>query len=125
MRLVIPMFLLVLPGCTPPWTYPASAWLGAEVASVAVFGRGLEDLVVSAVSGRDCSIVRLDEGKSYCRPVEAPPAPPEFCTRSLGTADCWSNPAALNGQPKRGIADGPAVLTPAQEADRTRRWPNL
>lgn len=125
MRIVLAMLLLVLPGCAPPWTYPASAWLGAEVASVAVFGRGLEDIVVSGVSGRDCSIVRLDQGQSYCRPVEAPPAPPEFCTRSLGTADCWSNPAALNGQPTRGIADGPAGLTPAQEALRTSRWPNL
>jgi hypothetical protein len=51
--------------------------------------------------------------------------PPEFCTRSLGTADCWTNPDALNGQPVRGIADGPTVLTPAQEAWRTRRWPNF
>jgi hypothetical protein len=107
------------------WTYPAAAYVGAEIASVAVFGRGLGDVVVSGVSGRDCSVVRLEQGKSYCRPIETPPMPPEFCTRSLGTADCWSNPNALNGQPVRGVADGPSVLTPAQEAWRTRRWPSF
>ena len=94
------------------------------VAGVPVFGRTLPDVVVSAVSGKDCSLVRLDAGKTYCAPQEPAPARPMVCTRSLGTVDCWSNPEAL-GAPYREVADGPRVLTPAQEAHRTRRWPHL
>jgi hypothetical protein len=47
-----------------------------------------------------------------------PPGPPRFCTRSLGTPDCWSNPEALSGN-RTPIADTPA-LTAAQEADCAR-----
>ena len=39
--------------------------------------------------------MRLDQGKSYCRPIEPPPEPPPYCTRSLGVADCWRDPASL------------------------------
>ncbi|MBU6498786.1 MAG: hypothetical protein KGQ40_09685 [Rhodospirillales bacterium] len=48
--------------------------------------------------------------------------PPAFCTRSLGVVDCWANPAALNGQPVREVADGPRRLTPAQQRDARRGW---
>jgi hypothetical protein len=71
------------------------------------------------VTARDCSAVRLDRGKSYCRPAEPPPEPPPYCTRSLGVADCWADPA---GHPRE-LGDGPRTLTPTQETDRTRRWP--
>lgn len=94
------------------------------IGSIAVIQRSPFDAVYSVLSGRDCSIVRWDQGKSYCRPVEPPPETPPFCTRSLGVADCWLDPASLPDQP-RPLADGPSTLTPAQEADRTRRWPNL
>ena len=59
-----------------------------------------------------------------CRPEEPPPPAPKFCTRSLGVVDCWVDPAALSDQPHE-VADGPRVLTPLQEADRTKRWPGL
>ncbi|MBS0644224.1 MAG: hypothetical protein U1E70_27070 [Acetobacteraceae bacterium] len=90
--------------------------------TIAVFGRSPADLVVSLVSGKDCSIVRWDEGKSYCKPQEPPPQPPTFCTRSLGVVNCWSDPALLQDHPTQ-VADGPTTLSPAQEADRTARWP--
>jgi hypothetical protein len=62
---------------------------------------------------------------AWNKPVEPPPAAPAFCTRSLGTVDCWSNPDALNSPPPHGVADGPRTLTPAQEINRTSRWPGL
>jgi hypothetical protein len=38
--------------------------------------------------------------------------------------DCWQDPMTVrNHQPE--VADGPRTLTPAQEADRTQRWPGL
>ncbi|WP_264715899.1 hypothetical protein [Limobrevibacterium gyesilva] len=113
---------LVLPACTPQDRLAAAA---LNVGSVPVFGRSIPDVAVSLVSGKDCSVVRLEQGKSYCREAEPPPPRPPFCTRSLGTVDCWSNPEMLSGGPPREVADGPRALTPAQEAYRTRHWPNF
>jgi hypothetical protein len=114
--------LLVVAACAP-WTEPAGALLAADAASITVFGRGIGDLAWSAASGRNCSVVRLEQGKTYCKPLEPPPPAPPLCTRSLGTVDCWSNPEALSGA-TRGVADAPK-LTPEQESNRTARWPNL
>ncbi len=115
--LLLFLLLLSVPGCAEP----VGALAAAEVASVVVFGRGIADIGVSAISGRDCSIVRLDRGLTYCAPIEPPPAPGPFCTRSLGVVDCWINPEALP-TPQRSVADGPAP-TPAQEQYRHARWP--
>ncbi|HYZ34361.1 MAG TPA: hypothetical protein VE684_18995 [Crenalkalicoccus sp.] len=120
-RLALLLLALALTGCDGTGLGVGAA---VTVGSVATIGRTPVDAVVSLVSGRDCSAVRLDRGLSYCRPEEAPPAPPPYCTRSLGRADCWTRPPP-GLPPPRGIADGPATLTPAQEADRTRRWPGL
>lgn len=96
-----------------------------DIVAVPLLGRGIGDTVYSVASGRDCSVVRLDRGQSYCKPKEASPPPQQFCTRSLGVVDCWTNPEALNDGPPRGVADGPTTLTPEQEANRTARWPKL
>lgn len=112
------------PGWPPPWVDPIGVLAAADVASIVVLHRGIVDTFVSTFSGRDCSIVYLDRGQSYCRTQEPPPVPPPYCTRSLGVVDCWINPAAMvNLAPQ--VASGPTTLTPAQEADRTRRWPSL
>jgi hypothetical protein len=113
--------LLLLGGCgaTPDQWVAGGALVG--IGSIAVLGRTPADAVVSVVTGRDCSVVHWDKGKSYCKPEEPPPDPPVFCTRSLGRVDCWEDPASLPGHPK-GVADGPSVLTPAQEKDRTKGW---
>lgn len=116
MRWMLPLFLILLAGCEP-LTVGAAVTAG----SVVVIGRSPVDAVVSAATGRDCSVVRLDRGQDYCKPPEAPPAPPSYCTRSLGRVDCWTAP--LPG--RRGVADGPETLNLAQEANRTRRWPGL
>lgn len=100
----------------------SGALLGLNVAAIPVIHRDLIDAVYSASTGRDCSIVRLDEGQPYCKPPEAPPAPPRYCTRSLGAVDCW---AERYPHYPEGVANGPLALTPAQEADRARPWPPL
>ena len=48
----------------------------------------------------------------------------ETALRSLGLANCWRDPASLPDHPTE-LGDGPRVLTPEQEADRTRHWPPL
>jgi hypothetical protein len=118
MMLLLPL-LVPLGGCGADPVTLTSVVVGTAAGSVAVIQRTPVDALYSLVTGRDCSVVRLDQGLSYCRPVEPPPVPQPYCTRSLGVADCWADPA---GQPPQ-QADGPAGLTPAQEANRTRRWP--
>ena len=97
----------------------------ASIAVVPVFGRTMPDMVYSGLTGRDCSVVRLDQGRTWCREAEAAPEPPMFCTRSLATVDCWVSEAQQPLPARRGVADGPRHLTTPQENDRTRRWPGL
>ena len=118
------LLLLVLAGCAATPEQLATGAAAVGVGSIAVIQRSPLDAAYSVLSGKDCSIVRLEQGKNYCRPVEPPPEPPPYCTRSLGVADCWQDPASLPDHPPP-LGDGPSALTPAQEADRTRRWPNL
>ena len=114
-----PIIALILLGGCQAAVGPAVAVGAVEASSVAVFGRGTVDLAYSALSGRDCSIVRLDEGKSWCKPKEALPAAPRFCTRTLGTPECFDDPAQLPDHPAQ-LADGPSTLTPEQEKNRNR-----
>ena len=120
-RLMV-LLLLTTCGATPEQALTGAAALG--IGSITVIQRSPLDAVYSVVTGKDCSVVRLDQGKSYCRPAEPPPEAQPYCTRTLGVAECWQDPASLPDHP-RDLGDGPRTLTPAQEADRTRRWPNL
>ena len=122
MKTILLLSLLPLAACGMTDNLVATVGVAANVGSVATIQRTPMDAVYSLWTGRDCSVVRLDQGKTYCRPVEPKPEPPPYCTRTLGAVDCWQNPATVPGHP-RGLADGPAVLTPAQEANRVRTWP--
>lgn len=105
--------LALLAGCAPgPW----AAVAGVELASVAVFGRGVIDIGVSAATGQDCSIVRLDRGQTYCAPPYVP-RPEAYCTRTLANVDCWAVAA-----PGTTLADTPPP-TRAQRAYRDAPWP--
>lgn len=118
MRSMCLLLILGVSACTPaPW----GALAGVELVSIAVFGRGVGDIGISAVSGRDCSVVRLDRGQTYCAPRDTAPAPDVFCTRSLGTADCWEDPAKLPGR-YSGVGDTPPS-TAAQDRYRSAPWP--
>jgi len=122
MRYLVILLLLAGCGATPEQLLTGVGALG--VGSIAVIGRSPFDAVYSTLTNRDCSVVRLDQGRSYCRPTEPTPEPQPFCTRSLGTADCWRDPASLTDHPTE-LSDGPRVLTPGQEANRNRGWPPL
>jgi hypothetical protein len=122
MRSVLLLILLLLPGCEATPETLMAATVAGGVGSIAIIQRSPLDAVYSLVTGRDCSIVRLDRGQTYCRPLEPEPPAQPFCTRSLGVVDCWQDPAMLPGHPT-GVAAGPDTLTPEQEANRTRRWP--
>lgn len=118
MRLMV-CLLGLLCGCQAAPLTLLSVVGGTTAGSTAVIQRTPIDAAWSLATGRDCSVVRLDSGQTYCRLPEAPPEAQPYCTRSLGVPDCWAD---SRGQPPQ-LGDGPHSLTPAQEADRTRRWP--
>ena len=130
MRLVLPWFRPLLPllaallgsSCHPA-AAPFVAIAAADAVTVAVFHRDSLDLAYSLATGKNCSIVRLDEGLSYCKPHDLPAAPPLFCTHSLGVVDCYDDPAGLPQHP-RGVGDGPEQ-TAEQKAAGMARWPDL
>ena len=111
---------LVLPGLLGGCV-AAEAVVGVEAPSDMVLGRGIADIGVSAVTGRDCSTVRLDKGLPYCAPRGTLPAAAPFCTKTIGTITCWKDPEHFPTLPHQ-VADTPA-LTPEQAKLITARWP--
>ena len=109
--------LLAPTGCAAT---PAAPLLVAEGAAITVFGRGIVDIGVSAITGRDCSLVRLDRGLTYCAPTDQPVTEP-YCTRTLARVDCWdirAQPAHL----RPGVGDTPPPSA-SQAAWRRAPWP--
>lgn len=92
-----------------------------DIPAVVVNGRTGRDAATSETVQMDCSIVRWSVGGSYCKPLEAPSMPPQYCTRSLAGVDCWTRVNPF-GYPQRGVADGPWRLTPEQKAARLMPW---
>lgn len=117
--MLLPFVLPTLAGCqaigapgAPLLAIPAAV----EAVSLRALGRTTGDSIVSLVTGEDCSIARIGRGESYCGRDDAP-APPPMCTRSLGAVDCWTVPPAA-WPAYRGVANGPATLSEAQENNR-------
>ncbi len=47
--------------------------------------------VVSWITGRNCSILRVEAGKSYCEPKEKFVQAEEHCYKTLGGIDCYTD----------------------------------
>ncbi len=115
---LLPLALLLgLSGCEQ-----AAVAVGSlDVVGVTLMGRSAVDVGLSTVTGKDCSVVRLDKGQTYCAPREHLPGAPPFCTNTLGTVQCWANPEAFAVLPHQ-LADAPA-LNADQVRDVNARWP--
>ncbi|WP_304813440.1 hypothetical protein [Falsiroseomonas sp.] len=105
--MLLPPLLLGLGGCQIEQTMGAAAGpvLVASGAALVLTGRTPVDHVASLATGRDCSVVRLERREGWCAPPPTPPAPAAYCTRSLGSADCWTTRPFNAG---RQVADPPA-----------------
>ena len=103
--------------------FARSAFLLLALGSCASIGgnRTPADTVISSVANLDCNVRYLLAGEKYCRLNEPPPPPPLFCTRSLGTVDCWDTPYPA-GYYQAGVADGPWSLSLGQQWNRTEGW---
>ena len=78
------LLILLLAGCDITPVGVATTVAGAGAGSIAIIQRSPADAIYSLATGKDCSVVRLDRGQTYCRPVEPEPPAQPFCTRSLG-----------------------------------------
>jgi len=63
-----------------------------ESATVMVTEKTSFDHAVSALSGKDCSVVRKEAGRTYCVEDERHPTPAAFCYRTLGDVTCYDRP---------------------------------
>jgi len=52
----------------------------------------LSDHFVSYQTGKDCSTVRVEQGRTYCREDEPNPIPNVHCYRTIGDVTCYSEP---------------------------------
>jgi len=104
--LLAPM-LLALGGCEigPAVGAAAGPVLVVSGAALVLTGRTPVDHVASLVTGRDCSLVRVERREGWCAPPPTPPAPAPYCTRSLGSTDCWTTRPFNAG---RQVADPPS-----------------
>ncbi|PHS78802.1 MAG: hypothetical protein COB59_05210 [Rhodospirillaceae bacterium] len=60
----------------------------------------LSDHIESYRTGKDCSTVRMEKGRTYCREDEPNPIPKVTCYRTLADVVCYSvaDPASLPGE---------------------------
>jgi hypothetical protein len=83
------MMAVVVPlaGCT------GGELFAIEGVSAAVFDKTASDQIVSLVSGKDCSFLRVEQDKSYC--VEDAKIIKQshlYCYPTLGAVTCYTSP---------------------------------
>jgi len=64
-------------------------------------GKPLSDHILSISSGKHCSIVRSNEGRSYCEEDEVNPTPDIWCYKTLGNVSCYDRPNPYHGHQRR------------------------
>lgn len=93
---ISPLFVLLLAAAGCAGNVGNGYLLLLESGSVVATDKTVSDHVVSRITGRDCSTVRVERGESYC--VESvpavPPPPPVYCEETLGGVDCYTHPDA-------------------------------
>ena len=64
----------------------------ADAAVVIGTDKTIADHVISVASGKDCSLVRVERGMTYCKEDEVVPMPEVYCYRELGGVSCYDAP---------------------------------
>ncbi len=85
--------------------------LPAEAVSLSATDKTLEDHLISVASGKDCSVLRYQHGRTYCKEDELNPSYDElYCYRNLGGVTCYNRPAFDGSQPRIGNEGGQAPV---------------
>lgn len=94
------LFSLLLPlaGCVDVLT---GVFFG-NVGSLMLTGGTVPDVLISTVTGKHCTVARLENGRTYCREDEPNPPSPVRCYRTIGDPDCYLGPGESD-DPRREI----------------------
>lgn len=92
-KLIRPLLLLAVAalmagGCAPP----AMVGMAVSAASLTSTKKTLTDHVATAVMGRDCSVIALNETGQYCPEQVVVDRSNLYCYRTLGGVDCHTLP---------------------------------
>ncbi|CCQ74075.1 hypothetical protein [Magnetospira sp. QH-2] len=82
--------------CTVLMAGCSNQFAGLEAGTVMVTDKTFGDHIVSWAAGKDCSTVRWEQGRTYCKEDEPRPEPAVFCYQSLGDVVCYDRPDPHN-----------------------------
>lgn len=85
-----------LSACSP--YLPIAAYEGASAVGS---GKTISDHVVSFASGKNCSTIRSNTGRTYCEEDEPNPTPKVWCYRTIGKAVCYDRPDPYQGNQRK------------------------
>ena len=88
------IILLGLSGCETTVASVALAVVGSNVMSLTYTDKTLVDFAAGAASGRDCSVLNIEEKRQYCQErVERNGAVATlYCYPTLGRPECYEDP---------------------------------
>ena len=67
-----------------------------EGASAWWTGKTVSDQVISFATGKNCSTVRRETGRTYCEEDEPNPMPAVYCYRTIAKITCYDRPDPYN-----------------------------
>ncbi len=77
----------------------AAPYAMVDGAVVVTTEKTMADHVVSLASGKSCSLVRLEQGDTYCEEDELVPLQPNlYCYRELAGVTCYDRPDPRRGE---------------------------
>ncbi len=88
---------VLLAGCT-------NQMVALEAGTLMTTDKTVADHVISWASGKDCSTVRWELGRTYCKEDEPRPVANVYCYRTLGDVTCYDRPDPYgNREQKMGV----------------------
>lgn len=109
-RIILILLALMLSGCAS--LLGAAAAPGAGIGTTVLSGKTPVDHLYSAISGKDCSIIRNRQGLTYCVEDERVPPVRVVCYRTLGDVSCYDQPNPFNDRQRAIVEDAGVTLVP-------------
>lgn len=94
--LFVLFFIIFIGACSP--YLPIAAYEGATAVGS---GKTISDHVISFASGKNCSTIRSNTGRTYCEEDEPNPIPKVWCYRTIGKVVCYDRPDPYQGNQLR------------------------
>ncbi len=88
--------ILAIAGCS---VVPVAGPL--EGGSIVLTDKTVTDHIVSFSSGKNCSVIRQNQGLTYCEEDELVPVQSLYCYNTLGSVTCYDRPDPFSGRQKK------------------------